>query len=160
MLKQGLRISLIKVSVHVHPTEVIDKIKQALAIILAMDVTELDELLEDTVLDGDYSNKIHVLTWTLKKPKDMEHFLECVKNGLPEEQKRVLKQYFSSFYNPDSKTMFLRLHKQAAFENVVNISQYDDIFHVSMKFTSYTSSSSADTESNVLAFLSENSIVA
>ena len=159
MLKQGLHVSLIRVSVHVHPTEAIEKVKQALANLLTMVIADLDENLDVSVLEGDYTNKIQVLTWTLKKPKELEHFLACVKNGLPEDQKRVLKQYFSSFYNPDSKTVFLRLHKQSAFENVFNISQYDDIFHVSMKFSSYTSRSSADAESNVLAFLLENGIV-
>ena len=160
MLKQGLHVSLVRISVHVHPTEDIEKVKQALTNLLAMAIADLDENLDVSVLDGDYTNKIYVLTWTLKKPKDLDHFLACVKNGLPEDQKHALKQYFSSFFNPDSKTVYLRLHKQSAFENVFNISQYDDIFHVSIKFSSYTSNSSANAESNVLAFLLENSIVA
>ena len=160
MLKQGLHVSLVRISAHVHPTEVIERVKQALADLLAIDAAQLDETLDDTVLEGDYTNKIHALTWTLKKPKDVESFLSRMKEGLPEEQKKVLNQNFSSFYNPDAKTFFVRLHKQSALENTFNISQYDDIFHVSIKFTSYTGGSSAGNEANVLAFLLENGVIA
>jgi len=160
MLKQGLHVSLIKISAHVHPTEVIDKVKQALSTLLAIDGAELDTMLEDTVLDGDYTNKIHALTWTLKKPRDIDAFLSRLKEYLPKKQKMMLKQYFYSFYNPDAKTFFVRLHKQSAMQNIFNISQYDDIFHISIKFSSYTADSSAKNESNVLAFLLENGIVA
>lgn len=160
MLKQGLHVSLIRISAHVHPTEVIERVKQALADLLDIDNALLDESLEDSVLEGDYTNKIHVLTWTLKKPKEIETFLSRIKEGLPEEQKKVLKQNFSSFYNPDAKTFFVRLHKQSALENMFKISQYDDIFHVSIKFSSYTSGSNAGNEANVIAFLIENDIIA
>ncbi|HME54749.1 MAG TPA: RNA-binding domain-containing protein [Candidatus Lokiarchaeia archaeon] len=159
MLKQGLHVSLIKISAHVHPTEVIDKVKLALSSLLAIDPASLEENLEDSALEGDYTNKIHALTWTIKKPKDIESFLSRMKDGLPDEQKKVLGEYFSSFYNPDAKTFFVRLHKQSAFENMFNISQYDDIFHVSIKFHSYTAGSSAGNEANVLAFLTEMGIV-
>ena len=157
MLTQGLRVSWIRISAHVHPTEVIDRVKQALSTVLGIDEEKLDEFLEESVLDGDYTNKIHALTWTLNKPKDMEPFLSRLKEGLPGDQKRVLKDNFSSFYNPDNKTLFLRLHKQSAFEAAFNISQYDDIFHVSIKFSSYTGG--AANEANVLAFLLENGII-
>src|SRR5271157_1664521 len=94
MLKQGLHVSLIKISAHVHPTEVIDKVKLALSSLLAIDPASLEENLEDSALEGDYTNKIHALTWTIKKPKDIESFLSRMKDGLPDEQKKSARRIF------------------------------------------------------------------
>jgi RNA binding exosome subunit len=149
-MKQELHVSLIRISAHVHPTEVVEKVKQALCYLLSTVPADLDKNLETNVLEGDYGNKIHVLTCVLKNQKEIGAFFQRLKSDLPDEHKKVLRQYFESFYNGDTKTLYLRLHKQSAFQNMLRLSQYDDIFHVSIKFSAYTSTSAL---TNILKYL-------
>jgi RNA binding exosome subunit len=160
-VSQDLRVSFIRISVHAHPTEVVDKVKQALANLIPVDIAALDEILEATVVDGDYGNKIHIMNVTLKRADQIAGFLQVLKERIPDEHKQLIREHFGSLYHPNNKTLFLRFHKQLAFQGQLRVSQYDDILHASIKFTAYTRQAVGDEQgSNVLKFLLDQKILA
>ncbi|NMC05957.1 MAG: hypothetical protein GYA24_12140 [Candidatus Lokiarchaeota archaeon] len=160
-MSQDLRVALVRISVHAHPTEVVEKVKQSLARMMPNDPAKHDDAIETTILDGDYGNKIHVMNVVLKSAKEVAGFLQLLKEHIPDEDKQLIRQHFSSLYNPVSKTLFIRFHKQLAFQGQLRVSQYDDIVHVSIKFTAYTRQAAGDEEgTNVLKFLLAQGIIA
>jgi RNA binding exosome subunit len=159
-VKQDLRVSFVRISVHVHPTEVVDKVTLAIANLIPVDLVSLDENLETTVVDGDYGNKIHILTVTIKAANQIAAFLQGLKDRIPDEHKHLIRQHFESLYNPNNKTLFIRFHKQLAFQGQLRVSQYDDILHVGIKFTAYTRQAVGDEGTNVLKFLLDQGILA
>jgi RNA binding exosome subunit len=87
--------------------------------------------------------------------------MQFLKEHIPDEHKQLIRQHFDSLYNPDNKTLFLRFHKQLAFQGQLRLSQYDDILHASIKFTAYTRQAVGDEQgSNVLKFLLGQKILA
>jgi len=132
----------------------------ALCNLLQIDPEGLDKRLDTAVLEGDYGNKIHVLTYVLKSQKEIDAFVQQLKEKLPNDHKNVLRQNFESFYNGDNKTLYLRLHKQLALQNIFRISQYDDIIHVGIKFTAYSKLSIDGEHPNILKFLLDTGIIA
>jgi RNA binding exosome subunit len=160
-VSQDLRISFVRISVHAHPTEIVDKVKQAVANLIPVDVAGLDEILETTILEGDYGNKIHVMNVTLKSAKQVAGFMQYLKEHIPDDHKQLIRQHFDSLYNPDNKTLYLRFHKQLAFQGQLRISQYDDILHASIKFTAYTRQAVGNEQgTNILKFLLDQGIIA
>ncbi|MEX2683851.1 MAG: RNA-binding domain-containing protein [Candidatus Sigynarchaeota archaeon] len=151
----------VRLSAHAHPTEVLDKVKQSLANLIPDGPALLAKAIETTVADGDYGNKIHILSLLLKSTSQVAAFLQTLKDHLPDEDKQLIRRHFDSFFNPDNKTLFLRFHKQLAFQGQLRISQYDDIVHASIKFTSYAGKASGGDEvTNILKFLLDQGIIA
>jgi RNA binding exosome subunit len=159
-VNQALNINVVRISVHAHPTEIVENVKQSLANLLGLDMVALDPLLESSVFDGDYGNKIHVLNVVLKSPKDIAAFMQSLKDRIPDDHKRLIRAHFESFYNPDNKTFYIRFHKQLAFEGQLRVSQYDDILHASIKFTAYTRHATGDDGQNIQKFLLDQGIIA
>jgi len=160
-VSQDLRVAFVRISVYAHPTEGLDKVKQALANLIPVDLAGLDEILETTEVEGDYGNKIHVLNVTLKSAKQIAGFMQFLKEHIPDEHKQLIRQHFDSLYNPDNRTLYLRFHKQLAFQGQLRVSQYDDIVHVGIKFTAYTRQAVGDEQgTNILKFLLDQGIIA
>jgi RNA binding exosome subunit len=160
-MNQDLRVAFVRISVHSHPTEVVDNVKQALANLIPVDLASLDEILEITVVDGDYGNKIHIMNVTLKSAKHVAGFLQVLKERIPDDHKQLIRQNFDSLYNANNKTLFLRFHKQLAFQGQLRVSQYDDILHASIKFTAYTRQAmGGDEGTKVLKFLLDQGVLA
>nr|MDO8088948.1 RNA-binding domain-containing protein [Candidatus Sigynarchaeum springense] len=160
-MNQDLRVASVRLSAHAHPTEVVDKARQALANLIPAGPALLGKAIETTIVDGDYGNKIHILGLLLKSASQVDAFLQTLKERLPDEHKQLIRQHFDSFFNPDNKTLFLRFHKQLAFQGQLRLSQYDDIVHASIKFTSYTGKATdGDERTNILKFLLEQGIIA
>ncbi len=160
-MNQDLHVAFIRISVHAHPTEVVDKVKQALANLIPVDIAALDEILETTVVDGDYGNKIHIMNVTLKSAEEIAGFLQVLKERISDEHKQLIRQHFGSLYDPTNRTLFLRFHKQLALQGQLRVSQYDDILHVSIKFKAYTRQAvGGDEGTNILKFLLDQGILA
>ncbi len=160
-MSQDLRVASVRISVYAHPTEAVDKVKQALANLISSGPALLPEAIDTTVAEGDYGNKIHILNLMLKSAKQVAGFLQTLKDRIPDEHKQLIRQHFDSFFNQDSKMLFLRFHKQLAFQGQLRISQYDDILHVSIKFTSFARKSAGGGEAtDILKFLLDQGIIA
>ncbi|MBN2151039.1 MAG: hypothetical protein JW839_06330 [Candidatus Lokiarchaeota archaeon] len=160
-MNQDPRAASVRISAHAHPTEVVDRVKEALANLIPAGQALLAGAIETTAVDGDYGNKIHVLSLALKSARQVDAFLQTLKERIPDDHKQLIRQHFGSFFNPVSKTLFLRFHKQLALQRQLRISQYDDIVHASIKFTSYTGKATAGGEgTNILKFLLDHGILA
>ncbi|MHA1793913.1 MAG: RNA-binding domain-containing protein [Promethearchaeota archaeon] len=153
-----VKISSIRISTHVHSTEDARKVKLCLENLLEIDPDILEKSLSKIALKGDCSNNITVLSTVLKSKKNIHKVLLKLKKELPEEHKNLLRSRFNSSFSPN-KTLFLRLHKQALYENSFKVSFLDDVVHMSIKFVIFKKSREA-LDSNVAKnYLIENNLL-
>jgi hypothetical protein len=150
-----------RISTHVHATEEVDKVKQALCTFLSVEACDLDVILKTLDTEGDAGNKISILQATVTKKRDIDAVLSKIGANLPDDHKRLLRDNFEKYFSAESRTLFIRFHKQALFQDQFRLSQFDDVVHVAIKFVSYVKSKSVEEDINqVQAELVDHGVLA
>ena len=148
-----IKLANITISIHIHPSEILEKVMQVFSHILPMNLDEIKEKITLTKVTGDYGNNITILTYKIKNNKEMKYFLQILNEKLP----LFHKQYLYHHFQP-GKTFFLRLHKQLLSNGLFRISQYDDVVHVSLRFSRFQKDENEKT--NIQHYLLNNGVIA
>ena len=121
------------------PEDNFDLVKKGLINFVGLDDDQLKkanfEVQETTGLDGE---KIYVLSLELVKNKQVNDFLEKLKNNLSEED----IDYLLSRRKPDDQANFyLRFDKSLLKKNVLKITESGDCYHVKVSVAAFPSNS-------------------
>lgn len=113
--------------VHVHATEEVDRVRQALAFVSGVE----DPSAKQT--KGHHGNPITVLTATLSRSRDIRSFWARVK---AEGQLAPIVSELERRIDGDGK-LFLRFDKQEAYEGRLKLVRHDDVVSVKGKVAAY-----------------------
>ena len=133
-----MTISLVKIefSFSIHATEDFDKNIEAISNLIPEElIGETEVTVEE--LEGGYDNPIQYITICFTKPKDIEKVLHQISDKISQEQKNQLNLEFKERFHFEGKTFFLRIEKEAIFNNKLIIATSDNIIKISIKMKSY-----------------------
>jgi len=122
------RVLRVELAVHAHATEDPARVRQAL-LNLVPEAIRGRVRLEESVVEGHYSNPIRRIVARLEGP-EAEEFLRGLASRLDEAERKVLRFMLESRYDEKSGRFYLRLGKQDAYLGEVRFVDGDDVVHV------------------------------
>ncbi|MFX1518589.1 MAG: RNA-binding domain-containing protein [Promethearchaeota archaeon] len=126
----------IEFTTHVHATEDLDKVKQAVLFLLPENLRSKIELKVKKVI-GHWNNPIHLIE---AKHSDAENAMLIIKylmKSLNDEDKNVLREGLDR--RIEKSHLYLRFDKQAAFNERLKIKDEDDVIRLKVTFVIYPS---------------------
>ncbi|MFX0102945.1 MAG: RNA-binding domain-containing protein [Candidatus Hodarchaeota archaeon] len=151
-MSESINLATITISIHVHSTENLNKVMGIFSYFLPISPEEIKDKVNMVNLTGDYGNDIIILTYRIKFKKEIKHFVQILSDCVPLSHKQYLYRNFQP-----SNVFFLRFNKQLLSRGIFRLSQYDDVVHVSLKFSSFTKKNE---KTNIQDYLLNTGIIA
>ncbi len=130
------RISSAEFTTHVHATEDLDKVKQALLFLIPEDIHDKLKLKVDKVR-GHWNNPISLLKTKFTDTDDIMQIIKYITTGLDDQDKYVLSEGLER--RIDKSRLYLRFDKQAAFKGHFKLRDEDDVVRITISFAIYPS---------------------
>ena len=130
-----MRISAVNLTTHVHATEDLEKVRQALLFLLP---ATLHDKLKLNIIEvkGYWNNPIAILQAKFTNTDDTMQIIKYLANSLNDREKTALKRGLER--RIDKSHLYLRFDKQAAFNKRLQIEDEDDIIRLKITFTIYS----------------------
>lgn len=141
------KLSRISIAVLSYQTEISEKVSDILRKFIPED---MDVNVKVTKMRGQYRDRIrmHQIEVTSKHLTKLllKHFLVIIGS----ENVRSITNSLDKYYNPDSKSIYLRLDKFKAADSIYEISSGSDVIKVEIKFDIYKSMEISDLWNDLL----------
>ena len=128
------KLSRIAISVLSYQTEIPEKVNTILEQFIPSD---LEKEIEVTKMRGQYRDRIRMHTVSATRKKEVEKLLVHLLNLIDEKDVRRITQSLESYYNPESKSIYLRLDKFKAANSEIVLARGSDVIKVEIKFDIY-----------------------
>jgi RNA binding exosome subunit len=130
------RISSVEFTTHVHATEDLDKVKQALLFLIPENIHDKLKLKVDKV-KGHWNNPISLLQAKITKSNDVKQIIKYITTSLQDQDKDILREGLEK--RIDKSRLYLRFDKQTAFKGHLKLRDEDDVIRVKITFAIYPS---------------------
>ena len=130
------QISSIEFTTHVHATEDLDKVKQALLFLMPENTHDKLKLKVDKVR-GHWNNPISLLQAKFTNTNDVMQIIKYITTSLNDQDKHVLREGLER--RIDKSRLYLRFDKQAAFKGHFKLRDEDDVIRLKIKFAIHPS---------------------
>ncbi len=121
------RIHRVEITTHCHATEDQEKVLRALKNILPEGLREKQPIIEE--YKGHYGNVIKIIRLELLG-SEAQDFVKHLGSRLEDSDKSILKVSFDYRYDQRGNKFFIRLDKQAAYNNRLVVSDGDDVIKI------------------------------
>ena len=136
LVEMTISLTKIEFSFSVHSTEDFNKNMTAVANLIPEELIEKTEIIVEE-LEGGYDNPIQYIIINFSRSKEMERILESISSKLSQKQRYQLNMEFNERFHSEGKTFFLRIDKEAIFNNVLVIASSENVIKVSIKMRAY-----------------------
>lgn len=130
------QISSVEFTTHVHATEDLDKVKQALLFLIPDDIHDKLKLKVDKV-KGHWNNPISLLQAKFTNSNDVMPIIKHISTSLNDQDKYVLREGLER--RIDKSRLYLRFDKQAAFKGHFKLRDDDDVIRIRITFAIHPS---------------------
>jgi len=130
------QISSVEFTSHVHATEDLEKVKQALLFLIPETIHDKLKLKVDKVR-GHWNNPISLLQAKFTNTNDVRQIIKYITTSLNDQDKDVLSEGLER--RIDKSRLYLRFDKQAAFKGHFKLRDEDDVVRLTISFAIYPS---------------------
>lgn len=130
------QISSVEFTTHVHATEDLDKVTQALLFLIPDNIHDKLKLKVDKVR-GHWKNPISLLKTKFTDTDDVMQIIKHITTGLDDQDKSVVREGLER--RIDKSHLYLRFDKQSAFKGYFKLKDEDDVIRIKITFTIYPS---------------------
>ena len=130
------QISSIEFTTHVHATEDLDKVKQALLFLIPENIHDKIKLKVNKV-KGHWNNPISLLQAKITKSKDVKQIIKYITTSLNDQDKYLLGEGLER--RIDKSRLYLRFDKQNAYKGHLKLRDEDDVIRVKITFAIHPS---------------------
>jgi len=130
------QISSVEFTTHVHATEDLEKVKQALHFLIPENIHDKLKLKVDKVR-GHWNNQISLLQAKFTDKEDAMQIIKYITTCLKDQDKYELREGLER--RIDKSRLYLRFDKQAAFKGHLKLRDEDDVIRIRITFAIYPS---------------------
>ena len=130
------QISSVEFTTHVHATEDLDKVKQALLFLIPENIHDKLKLKVDKV-KGHWNNPISLLQAKITKSNDVKQIIKYITTSLQDQDKDILREGLEK--RIDKSRLYLRFDKQTAFKGHLKLRDEDDVIRIKITFAIHPS---------------------
>ena len=131
-------ITIVKVelSFSVHATEDVEKNMKAIQNIVPPEIIE-DSIIKQEKLEGGYGNPIEFFQVTFTRKKEIDIVIQNIALKLSSKEKKSLAEEFSERFDRDKSTLYLRITKESASKNKLQITSSSSAIKIAIKLRSF-----------------------
>ncbi len=133
-----MEITVVKVefSFSVHATEDVEKNIEAVQNIIPLENIEETNIKQEQ-LEGGYGNPIEFFQIAFTRKREIDNAITNIASKLSEEVKKILAQEFSERFNSDKSTFYIRVKKESAMKNKLQITSSSNAIKIAIKLRSF-----------------------
>lgn len=123
-------------SLSIHATEDREKVLSTLNHFITPEILDESQVIQDT-LEGGYGNPIHFIEITVHKKKHVKIIFKNIISKLSDTDKSKLLGEFKERFNEEDTKFFIRINKEQAFLDNIQVSKSQNTIRIEIKLQSY-----------------------